>query len=178
MIDLFILILLVWAAFNGWRTGFLKEVVSTFGFLAGLFVAAACYKSFGQYLEVNGTATNMVTSLIAFFILWIIVPIVLGMVASLLTKTLKGMQLGMPNSMLGAAVSIVKFLILISCVLNVMSFLHIMDEKKASESRLYEPVCGALSTFFPRDSVRKGIDCLKEMQSDTVWLKINKEEKK
>lgn len=177
MIDLFILILLVWAAFSGWRAGFLKEVVSTFGFIVGLFVAATCYKHFGEYLAINGTPTNEVTSLIAFFLLWIIVPIVLGLVANMLTTTLKGMKLGMPNSMLGAGVSVIKFLILISCVLNVMEFLHIMDEKKVSESRLYEPVSGALSTFFPEDSVRKGIDYLKE-KSDTVWIKVNKDEEK
>ena len=178
MIDLFILILLVWAAFSGWRSGFFKEVVSTFGFVIGLFVAATCYRSFGEYLAVNGTETNMMTSLIAFFLLWIIIPIVLGLVATMLTKALKGMKLGIPNSMLGAAVSVVKFLILISCVLNVMSFLHIMDEKKVEESHLYEPVSGALRTFFPKDSVRKGINYLKEAQSDTLWVKFNKEEKK
>ena len=178
MIDLFILILLAWAAFSGWRSGFFKEVVSTFGFVVGLFVAATCYKSFGEYLAVNGSETNMFTSLIAFFILWVIVPIVLGMVANLLTKTLKGLKLGLPNSMLGAAVSVVKFLILISCVLNVMNFLHIMDEKQVAESRLYEPVSGALRTFFPKDSVQKGINYLKdarhsadEAESDTVWIK-------
>lgn len=178
MIDLFILILLVWAAFSGWRAGFFKEVASSLGFLVGLFVAATCYKTFGQYLAVNGTETNMVTSLIAFFLLWIIVPIVLGLVATLLTKTLKGMKLGMPNSMLGAGVSVIKFLILISCVLNVMSSLHIMDEKKVAESRLYEPVSGALRTFFPKDSLRKGMDYIREMQADTVWVKFNKEVKK
>ena len=177
MIDLFILILLVWAAFSGWRSGFFKEVASAFGFIIGLFVAATCYRSFGEYLAVNGTETNMVTSLIAFFLLWIIVPIVLGLVATILTKAVKGMKLGIPNSILGATVSVIKFLILISCVLNIMNFLHIMDEKKVAESRLYEPVSGALRTFFPEDSVRKGIDYLKEMQSDTIWVKFNKEEK-
>ena len=77
MIDIFILILLLSAAFSGWRSGFLKEVVSTVGFLVGLFVEATRYKTFGQYLAVNGSEANMLTSIIAFLLLWVIVPIVL-----------------------------------------------------------------------------------------------------
>ena len=58
-------------------------------FLVGLFVAATCYKTFGQYLAVNGSEANMLTSIIAFLLLWVIVPIVLGLVANILTKALK-----------------------------------------------------------------------------------------
>lgn len=144
MIDIFILILLLWAAFSGWRSGFLKEVVSTVGFLVGLFVAASCYKAFGEYLAVNGSESNMLTSIIAFLLLWVIVPIVLGLVANILTKALQGMQLGLPNSILGAAVSVTKYLILMSCVLNVMETLHIMNTEKSESSHLYKPVTGAL----------------------------------
>ena len=39
MIDLFILVLIVWAAFSGWRHGLVKEIISTVGLLAGLLMA-------------------------------------------------------------------------------------------------------------------------------------------
>ena len=39
-IDIFIIVLTVWALVSGWRNGFLKELVSSLGFLAGLLVAA------------------------------------------------------------------------------------------------------------------------------------------
>ncbi|MBR4936637.1 MAG: CvpA family protein, partial [Bacteroidaceae bacterium] len=107
MIDLFLIVLLLWSLFSGWRNGFIKEVVSTVGFLVGLFVAATCYTTLGEYLAVNGSETNQVTSIIAFFILWIIVPIALGFAANVLTRAIKGMQLGIPNSLLGAVISFV-----------------------------------------------------------------------
>ena len=44
-IDLFIVILFVWALFSGWRNGFLKEVVSAGGFIVGLLVAALFYQT-------------------------------------------------------------------------------------------------------------------------------------
>ena len=63
MIDAFILILMAWAAFSGWRAGFLKEIVSTVGILVGLFIAATCYSFLGEYLAVSGSESNMMTSI-------------------------------------------------------------------------------------------------------------------
>ena len=109
-IDLFIAILLVWALISGWRNGFLKEIVSTIGIMSGLLIAALLYMLMGDnLLAVTGSATNMFLSIAAFFILWIILPIVLSFVAGQLTRMLKGMQLGLPNSLLGMLFSTTKF---------------------------------------------------------------------
>lgn len=180
-IDIFILVLTVWALVSGWRNGFLKELISSLGFLAGLLVAALFYSTLGEYLSVSGSETNMFTSIVAFFILWIIVPIALGFVANILTKALEGMHLGLPNSLLGAAVSFVKYLVLMSCVFNVMSALHIMDARKADGSRLFHPVEGVLTFLF--DKVEEGavfggnerdneslVDTVSESRPDTVWV--------
>lgn len=50
MIDAFIIIVFLWSVFNGWRTGFIKEITSTLGILVGLLIAATCYSTFGKYL--------------------------------------------------------------------------------------------------------------------------------
>ena len=170
MIDLFILVLMIWAAFNGWRNGFIKEVVSSVGFLAGLLIAATCYSTFGEYLAVTGTESNMFTSVVAFFLLWIVVPIVLGLVANILTKALKGMQLGLPNSILGALVSLVKYVVLISCVLNVMQALHILNEEKTEDSKLYAPVTGVLQWLWESHGTLMPADEADTLKNDTVWV--------
>ena len=170
MIDLFILVLMIWAAFNGWRNGFIKEVVSSVGFLAGLLIAATCYSTFGEYLAVTGTETNMFTSVVAFFLLWIVVPIVLGLVANILTKALKGMQLGLPNSILGALVSLVKYVVLISCVLNVMQALHILNEEKTVDSKLYAPVTVVLQWLWENHGTLMPADEADTLKNDTVWV--------
>ena len=175
MLDIFIIVVLLWALFSGWRAGFVKEGASMVGALVGLLVAATCYASFGEYLAVNGTETNMVTSVIAFFLLWIIVPIVLGFAANILTKSLKGMKLGMPNSILGALISALKYLIILSCVLNVMQSLHILNEEKAQQSTLLAPVTGALRMCFGNDSthVDTSIDSTQvSTKPDTVWVDV------
>lgn len=181
MLDIFIIVVLLWALFSGWRAGFIKEVASMVGALVGLLVAATCYSSFGEYLAVNGSETNMVTSVIAFFLLWIFVPIVLGYVANVLTKSLKGMKLGMPNSILGALVSALKYLIILSCVLNVMQSLHILNEEKAQESTLLSPVTGALRMCFDNDSTQVDQPTTAndstniDEKPDTVWVNMQTE---
>ncbi len=167
-IDLFIIVIALWAAFSGWRNGCLKEIVSTIGFLLGLLVAAMFYEQLGDYLAIEGTEVNMVTSILAFFILWIIVPIALGLAASILTKALDSMCLGFPNKLLGAAVSLVKYAVLVSCVLNMMSVLNIMDKEKAAESRLFAPAKALLTMCFNHPAVTEQLDNLS--LPDTLWV--------
>lgn len=147
MIDLFIIVVLIWALISGWRNGFIKEVISTLGFLVGLIIAASCYSAFGEHLAVNGSETNMLTSIIAFVILWIIIPIVLGAAATMLTQLLKSTFIGKVNSALGAIVSSIKFAILLGCVFTVMSALHILNKDRTTDSYLYQPLQTNFAAF-------------------------------
>lgn len=178
MLDLFIVILLAWAIFSGWRAGLLKELISTTGFVVGLFIAATFYSTLGSYLAVNGSETNMFTSIVAFLLLWIIVPIALGLAANLLTKALKGMKLGLPNSLLGASVSVAKFLLLLSCVFNAMTALGIMNEERTAESKLYRPVSAVVGAFFDEEPAAGGAMEASddEEAGDTIWVDVSKKQ--
>ena len=66
MLDIFLLIVLLWAIYDGWHDGFVKQLASAVGFLLGLFVAATFYSTLGEYLTVDGSQTNMMTSVVAF----------------------------------------------------------------------------------------------------------------
>lgn len=173
-IDIFIAVVILWAIINGWRNGVFHELVSSLGLFVGLFVAATCYETLGEYLSVEGSESNMMTSIAAFFILWIIVPIALGFAASLLTKVVKTMQLGMINSLLGSLVSITKFVLLISCVLNMMVSLHILNEERTQNSLLFQPICSLLGQAFDQ-----AINSLTEpgtIMSDTLWVDLSAKE--
>ena len=166
LIDIAIVLLVLWALFKGWQNGLLKEITSSIGFLVGLLVASLFYSTLGDYLGMDGTA-GYITNIIAFIILWIITPIALGFVANNLTACLKGLRMGWANSLLGATVSVLKYLILMSCVFNVMSILGIVSTEKAAGSRLYRPVKGALSFVF---SGVKSVASDDERVSDTLWV--------
>lgn len=176
MLDIFIIVVVVWALYSGWRNGLVKEIASFGGYLFGLFIAATCYSTFGEYLAVNGTESNMLTSIVAFFILWIITPIALGLAANVFTKVLRSLHLGGLNSMAGAALSLVKFTVLLSCVLSVMSALHILNEERTESSVLYGPVKGVFSKTIdwvmdtPSATPQNEYD--NTVKGDTVWIDV------
>lgn len=172
-IDLFICAVLLWAFYNGWRQGLLRELVSALGWLVGLLVAATCYSLLGEYLAVEGSESNQFTSIAAFLLLWIAVPIFLGFVATLLTKAIKGKAIGIPNALMGALVSVLKFLILLSCAFNVMGALRILDHSKTEDSILYSPVKNSLNMFFS-DAGTQTENTAPQQPGDTIWVDMTK----
>lgn len=139
-LDIFIGIVLLFALVRGMMNGLIKEIASTIGFLLGLLVAATCYETLGEYLTVDGSEVNMFTSIVAFLLLWIIVPIIFGLIATLITKALNLTALGVINRILGGVLSMAKFVILLSCVLNVMVSLNILNSERTEGSVLLDPV--------------------------------------
>jgi len=182
-LDIFILIVLLWAVISGWRNGFLKELVSTGGMLLGLILAGVVYGWLQDELAVKGTQTNIVLNVVAFLILWIILPLVLGFIATGLTKALKAVHLSLPNSLLGAVVSVVKFTLLLSCIFYMMSALRILNDEKTADSKLYEPVKGTL-TFamkhvagYAEDKISDYRERKAAERDTTIWVDVSKKDK-
>lgn len=174
-LDIFIAVVAVYALWKGWLNGMLRELVSTLGFIAGLIVACLCYSLLGKYLAVNGTKINIITSIIAFFLLWIIVPISLGAVATSLTKGLKRIgSLSVLNRIGGALVSMAKYLLLMSFVLSIMQGLGILSKERQEDSRLLGPVT-AVTTLFTHSVVEAATTTTinnTEVQTDTIWVDV------
>lgn len=178
MLDIFIIVVALWAIFSGWRNGFIREIVNSLGYFLGIIIAAACYSSFGEYLKVEGTQTNMITSIGAFFILWIIAPIALGLGANLLTRMINRVHLGGINRLGGAAVSLLKFTVLLSCLFNVMSLLGILNSERTQESTLYSPVKSVFSVLAKEiidEAAAPASDPSNDStKGDTTWIEVPK----
>lgn len=132
--------LLLYGAWRGWKNGVIKEVVYFAGFFIGLYLAY-CY-----YTKVGG-------DLIGFLLVWIGVPVLLGVVARLLTALLdKIIIVGTVNKLLGAFVGFVKYALLIGCLMMVVNYARgvkdyyrdygIMKSLQAVPHRLFPGVGG------------------------------------
>ncbi len=143
-LDIFLILILLWAIFNGWRNGFLKEAFNTLGVIGGLLIALVAYGALGKYLLVDGTQSNQVLSIIAFLLLCIVIPIVGGFIVNQLTRAIKGMAIGLPNSLLGSLFGVAKFTLLLSFAFNTMEALRIMNPERTAQSVLYRPLCSIL----------------------------------
>ena len=175
-IDIGIIVILLWGAIQGWRHGFFKEIISMVGFFVGLFLAYMFYEAFGSMLSPllsgNPTIAKYLGYILAFVIIWIAVPILLGFVANLLTKSLKLIHLGGINSLRGLVVGLAKYLVLLSFVFSAMNMLHILNQEKRDQSLFFHPIASLSGIFFEgkeylRDAARK------VTKQDTLWIDLN-----
>jgi len=99
------LAIMLYGAWRGFRNGLVKEIISFAGFFIGFYLAYYYYK-------------NAEVGVLGFLLIWICVPLVLGVAAWLVTKVLDHiLVVGTLNKMLGAVVGFLKYAFLIGCVI-------------------------------------------------------------
>ena len=187
-IDLAIILLVLWSVYHGWKQGLCKELTSMVGFFVGLFVAYRLYDAFGNWLAprivTSAVVSDYLIKALAFVILWIVVPILLGVAANVLTRSFKGLHLGKLNSMAGAVVSLAKYIILISFVFGAMDYVGLMDNQKKKDSVFYSSLAAVAQGFFegkeplqaqPEETTNG--DDLEEEETDTIWIDIDHSKK-
>lgn len=147
-LDIFILVVLLVGLVKGWMSGLLRQVVSIVGFFVGLLVAMMLYSAFGDWLAPCIGTDVSVGRALAFVLLWIGIPVVLLWVACILTRTIEVIRLGGLNRLGGACIGMLKYMVILSCVLNVVVRIHLISDEKESGSRLYRPVQSLSGVLF------------------------------
>ncbi|MCH5179320.1 MAG: CvpA family protein [Prevotellaceae bacterium] len=175
-VDITILIILLWGAWRGWKSGFIKELFSTCGFLVGLVLAAMFYSVVGEHFAPalgSGSQASFATSVLAFILIWVVVPIFCGFAANVLTRAVKGLRLGPINSLLGLIVGFAKYFVLISVVFSAMSYVGIVSADR-KEGSLFYPYITKLGNlvYENRDIATES----GQLEDDTVYI-LNKNSK-
>ena len=139
---------LLWAAFKGWQGGLFRQLASIGGVLAGLVVARMLYAMVGDWIAPELGAPQTVARVLAFILIWVGVPMALSVVAFLLTKTAEGLCLGGVNRLAGAGVGVLKYCIVLSCLLHLPTAFHWIDPQRAEQSVLVRPVTNSGAFLF------------------------------
>lgn len=174
-IDVILTLLFVWALYSGWRTGALKQLFSAIGFAVGMVIASLMYLWLGEYLGMTGSRINMLLNVVAFAILWIILPIVLGYVANRLTVRFDRLPVGIPHRVVGAIISLAKYVVLFSCIFNVMSGLNMLSADRVAKSFWYKPVTSVMGSFTHATIERT--DSVDSKLPDTIWVDMHPKQK-
>ena len=115
--------------------------------------ALALFTSLSVKLCPRVTYSMTVAQILAFVIIWIAVPLIFTLVASVLTKAMEGVSLGWLNRLLGAGLGALKYLLLVSLVVCVIQFIdtdsQLISQTKKEESLLYYPMERCAGMFFP-----------------------------
>ena len=120
-IDLLVPAIIIVGTIIGWKKGFIETICSFAGFFLGLIVAKMLYGVVGQWLAPSIGTNISVACFIAFLLIWVAVPVALGMVGNLLTSILNALPLvGKVNSLAGSFIGFIKYFILTCLVVNAL----------------------------------------------------------
>lgn len=155
-VDVVIIAILIWGGYRGWKSGVIKELFSTCGFIAGLILAALFYSIFGEHFcPALGSHSQMsfVSCVLVFVAMWVMVPILLGAGVNMLTKKVKPVLENWIGSLIGVLIGVIKYYVLISFVFTAMSYVGILSESKKADSLLYYYVAALGETFYQGNTI-------------------------
>ncbi|MBQ9640480.1 MAG: CvpA family protein [Bacteroidaceae bacterium] len=197
-----IYIVLAVGAAIGFYQGAFKQIANFIGVALGLFLASMLYQQCGDYLADKSGASASTAHMVAFVIIVILVPVVLGWIASLLTKAVSCIHLGFLNRMAGAALGVFSYGLVLSFACNGMDFIESKfgyhPELLEERSELYYAVKHASQPIVPdivivadstevahgeaprcgvKDVVDKAVDQAGNIVSGTLKSMMNPEDK-
>lgn len=153
MIDILILLVIALGAIVGFVKGFIRQLASILGLIVGLLAAKALYATLAEQLCPAVTNSMTFAQILSFIVIWIAVPLLFALVASVLTKAMEAISLGWVNRWLGSGLGVLKYMLLISLVIGVVEFIDgdnkLISATKKKDSLLYYQMKTFAGMFFP-----------------------------
>ena len=147
--DLIIYLALAWAVFNGWRKGFLLQLVSFVAIAAAIYCAIKYGVEAGAMLGLEGT-TASIAGFLAIFLAAIIVVTVAG---HLLRAVLRFSGLGAMDVVLGVLFSVLKVGLIVGVMFSWFTTINnnysLVEEQTIEESRWFEPITSMTDKLTP-----------------------------
>lgn len=147
--DLIVYLALAWAVFNGWRRGFLLQLLSLVSVAAGVYVAIKYGAQAGAMLGLEGSTA----SIIGFLALFLVALIVVTIAGHLLRAVLRFSGLGVADVLLGILFSLLKVGMVVSVMFTWFSTVngkyHWVDNQIIEQSRYFETVVNVVDKLTP-----------------------------
>lgn len=148
-IDLIVCIVAAWAVFNGWRRGFILQACSLAGLAAGIWLAAKWGPEAGLQLGLDPE----VRALGGFVVVLLAVVLLVAVAGRIVRRIFRFAGFGLPDVLLGIAVSLAKYLLLLSVVLAAFDSLNedweMVDRRTIGQSKCYGPIIGLSESLVP-----------------------------
>jgi membrane protein required for colicin V production len=153
-IDIVILAIIGIAAFRGFLRGFIRQLASVAGWIAGFLVARALYLIVAEKLAFYVPDASVTTlRVIAFVAVWVIIPLLFTLIASFFTRVAEKLSLGGINRILGLLFATVKWTLIVGLLINVLDYLDtdssLIKQTNKKESLFYYPVKDIVGSFLP-----------------------------
>ncbi len=151
--DIIVVIPILWAAYKGFKKGFVIEVASLAALLLGVWGAIKFSGFITEFIINNFDSQSKYLSIISFAITFIIIVIGVHFVARLVNKLVKAIALNFINRIAGGVFGIAKVAFIISIILSIINQVDqksdFISDEFIENSLLYEPISDFAPLVFP-----------------------------
>ncbi len=153
IIDIILLILLIYAMYNGYRKGFIGQLTKLAALLLGIWGAIHFSHLTSSLIQQYFSETTKFLPLIAFGITFLVVVMGVHFIGVLVEGFAKMVMLGLPNKILGALFGMLKAALIISVILALFDTIneksHILSDETQEKSILYKPIKSIAPSIYP-----------------------------
>jgi len=152
-IDLILGIILIIAAFQGFRQGFIVELASLAALILGIWGAIHFSDWTADFITDTTGYKSEHLSTIAFVVTFIAIVILIHILGKMLDTAVKAVALGFLNRLAGIIFGVLKAAVILSIFLllfeSVDENVHILPAGQKAESKIYQPLKQLVPTLFP-----------------------------
>lgn len=149
IIDVVVAVVFVYAAWKGWRRGFILQVFSLVSMFIGVWLAAQYGTTVGEVLRVD----ERFRFVAGFLVVMLAALLLVSVAGRMVRRVFRFAGFGTPDSMLGAAVAVVKYMLLLSVGLSMFDTVNadyrLLERGVVESSRTYRPVMELSDKVFP-----------------------------
>ncbi len=153
ILDIILLLCFVPALIQGFRKGFISQVISIISLILGVWMSARFANIVGNWIGQYIQGSEQVLRLVAFALIFIAVIAALTLVGKMLEGMIRLIMLGWLNRLLGVLFSLLKaglivgLLIMAFCSLN--DTFHFVSEETLNASAIFPPLKRLAYNVFP-----------------------------
>lgn len=153
ILDVVFLVLLLISAVSGFIKGFILGVASFLGFLLGIVLSFRFAGDVQQWLTVFTGAEGRYLYFVAFLICFAVVVALVHVLGKIVEKAVKMVALGLLNRVGGAALGILKTMLIFSALIYALSYIdpekRMITTEQQESSLFYRPLEQLLPAILP-----------------------------
>ena len=153
ILDIIILICFVPALVQGFRKGFIAQVIAVISIIAGIWMSFRFASVVSIWLSQYIQAGEQILKITAFALILVLVILALGALGKILEATIKIVMLGWVNRLLGVIFSFMKCLLVTGLLAMAFNSFNntfkVVNSAELEKSTLYTPLKETAETVFP-----------------------------
>ena len=146
--DIILCLALAWAVFNGWRRGFLLQMLSLVAVVAAFYLSVKYGAALGRAVGMDEGA-----AVAGFLIIFVAALVGISVVGHLMRAVFRFAGLGVIDTLFGVIFSIAKILLVVSVLFAGFDALNrnfdLASQQTVEESRWFRPVAGLSDKLTP-----------------------------